>query len=82
MASLNRYENVELIKLPDCEGLLENGKCNYLNISKCSGAKCPYFRHKGTQNDSYKRLCILDESTQNHIAHKYYNGKRPWKEHK
>lgn len=80
MASFNRYADVELINLPDCEGLLKNGKCNYLNVSACIGAKCTYFRHKGAQDESYKRLCCLDEATQNHIAQKYYGGKRPWKD--
>ncbi|AHF11222.1 MULTISPECIES: hypothetical protein [Dehalobacter] len=35
-----RYSNLELLKLPDCDGLLENGKCKYLDVPACLGENC------------------------------------------
>ncbi|MDP4153231.1 MAG: hypothetical protein Q8865_07340 [Bacillota bacterium] len=42
MATINRYANTELLKLPDCEGLLENGNCKWLNVTVCLGASCTH----------------------------------------
>lgn len=78
MAALTRYSNPELLKLPDCEGLLENGKCRWLDIPKCSGIKCSYYRNTCSREKAQERLCSLDEAMQAHIARKYYGGSRPW----
>ncbi|MEG2634072.1 MAG: hypothetical protein RSA97_05715 [Oscillospiraceae bacterium] len=78
MAALSRYSNRELLEFPDCDGLGENGKCKWLNVSGCTGDGCPYFHKKGTTESSYIRLRSLDEEVQKRIALKYYNGTRPW----
>ncbi|MET0017794.1 hypothetical protein [Oscillibacter sp.] len=78
MAALTRYSNPELLKLPDCGGLLENGKCRWLNVPKCSGTKCSYCQRQNSLEKAQKRLRSLDEATQERIAQKYYGGFRPW----
>ncbi len=80
MAALTRYSNAELLKLPDCGGLLENGKCKWLNVPACTGAGCSYYRKMGSEQRAYTRLRTLDEKAQERISKKYYNGTRPWRE--
>lgn len=75
MVNLTRYSNLELLKLPDCGGLLENGKCRWLNVQTCIGGECSYHRSLAK---AYERLRSLDEKMQEHIAKKYYGGSRPW----
>ena len=69
--------NLELLKLPDCAGLLENGKCEYLDVPGCQGKNCTFYNG---QKKAFARLLSLDEEKQNHISQKYYSGKRPWSE--
>ena len=78
MKALNRYSNTELLKLPDCAGLLENGGCKWLNVPKCNGRECPYYKKINSSEKAQERLCSLDEATQERIAKKYYGGFRPW----
>jgi len=78
VAMLTRLSNIELTNLPDCEGLLENGKCKWLTVPKCIGAKCSYCQEAGTLDKTYARLRSLDEVIQDRIAKKYYGGSRPW----
>jgi len=78
MATLTRYSNPELLTLPDCGGLLENGKCRWLNVQKCSGVKCSYYQRQNSLEKAQERLRSLDEATQERIAQKYYGGTRPW----
>ena len=78
MAAITRYENIDLINLPDCKDLLENGKCAILNVAFCTGFGCPYYPASDSEERSKNRLCSLDEKTQEHIAQKYYGGARPW----
>lgn len=78
MASLTRYSNNEMLKLPDCEGLIENGKCKWLQITACVGANCSYYKNMNSLDRSQARLRSLDEETQEKIARKYYSGLRPW----
>lgn len=80
MAALTRYSNPELLKLPDCEGLLENGTCKWLNVPTCIGTKCSYLQKMNNLEKAQERLRSLDEETQKRIAHKYYGGFRPWLE--
>lgn len=78
MTALTRYSNQKLLKLPDCDGLLENGKCSWLDISVCVGADCSFCHKIGSLTKVWQRLRSLDEQTQEHIAQKYYEGSRPW----
>ena len=78
MATLTRYSNIELLNLPDCRDLRENGKCALLNVPACTGEGCPYYRERNSVDCSWQRLCSLNEKTQEHIAQKYYGGARPW----
>ena len=78
MAALARYSNTELLKLPDCGGLLENGSCRWLDVPKCTGGKCSYCQNLDSSDKALKRLQTLDEATQERIAQKYYGGSRPW----
>jgi len=78
MAALTRYSNSELLNLPDCGGLLENGKCKWLSVQKCTGAKCPYYHKINSLAKAQERLRSLDEAAQERIALKYYGGYRPW----
>ena len=81
---LSRYSNKNLLDMPNCIGLMENGSCSVLNIWQCQGDKCSF---KVTKEDAdvndllvKKRLLQLDEETQEKIARKYYGGKRLWQE--
>lgn len=78
MAALTRYSNTELLKLPDCGGLLENGKCRWLNVPSCIGQNCRYCQKEISQERTFERLRSLDKKTQLHIAKKYYRGELPW----
>ncbi len=73
-----RFSNVEFLSLPDCNWLLENGKCRRLSTPKCNGEECPYYKKKSSFFKAQERLCSLDEQTQERIAKKYYSGFRPW----
>ncbi len=77
--ALTRSSNKELLELPDCVGLLENGRCKWHNLSSCIGAKCKYYRASSSVQQIRERLCSLDEQKQEHIAQKYYGGFRPWR---
>ena len=76
MAALTRYSNFELLGLPDCDGLLENGKCRWTK-TPCSGARC--HRGENSLERAYARLRTLSEDSQAYIARKYYFGGRPWR---
>ncbi len=82
MSAYTLRSNLEWIDLPDCAGLLENGKCEYLRVASCEGPRCPFFRPREAEADArlavYRRLAACDESTQQRISAKYYGGKRPW----
>lgn len=78
MAAQILFYNNELLKLPDCEGLLENGKCKWLHIPACVGSTCSYYKNMYSINKTQARLRSLDEETQEKIAQKYYSGSRPW----
>jgi len=78
MVPLSRYSSIEIKKLPDCAGLLENGSCRWLQISVCIGEKCTFNKRVKSQDRAEARLCSLDEETQERIANKYYGGFRPW----
>jgi len=79
MTVYTRYSNLELLEFPDCSGLLENGKCRYMDIPVCLGKDCSYIKNR---RKAFARLCSLDENTQAHISKKYYSGKRPWAAYK
>lgn len=78
MASLTRYSNSELVDMPDCRGLLEDGKCRWLNVITCIGSGCPYCKTTNNNEKVHERLQSLDERTQTKISRKYYGGTRPW----
>lgn len=80
MAILTRKFGSEMLKLPDCGGLTESGKCRWLNISACAGIDCAYYGKAGSQELAKKRLRSLDEEKQERISQKYYRGARPWME--
>ncbi len=75
---LSRISNLELITLPNCGGLRENGTCDWLNVPACTGAKCHYYHSANSLEKAHERLRSLDEETQQRIAQKYYSGFRPW----
>lgn len=77
MAALTRYSNCELLKLPNCGGLRENGGCSWLNVASCMGVTCSYYQKINSLSKAQQRLRSLDEDTQRHIAKKYYGGSRP-----
>lgn len=78
MAILTRYSNKELLTLPDCKGLLESGRCGWLDVQACAGTGCSYYRQRNNLSKARERLRSLDEKTQETIARKYYCGARPW----
>jgi len=80
MAALTRFSNPELLKLPDCEGLLENGTCSWLRVPVCGGSDCRYYNESASLKKAQARLRSLDEEDQERIARKYYGGTRPWLE--
>jgi hypothetical protein len=75
---------IDLCKLPDCNGLSENGRCTRLTVYYCLGEVCTFKQTHNEQIDSlqcaYQRLASLDSSIQNHIAKRYYGGNMPWNE--
>lgn len=75
---LSRTSNLELITLPNCGGLREDGTCGWLNVTACTGAKCPYHHSLNSLEKTHERLRSLDEETQQRISHKYYGDTRPW----
>lgn len=79
-ATASRYSNLNFLKLPDCDGLLENGKCNCLDVPACRGENCPSYHNKDSIKKAFVRLRSLEEGQQEHISQKYYGGKRPWTE--
>ena len=80
MPALTRKVNIELVNMPDCTGLSENGRCTRLGLSACKGQGCSHYTSRSSCEKAEKRLRELDDETQRHIAAKYYNGKRPWLE--
>lgn len=73
----------EMLSLPDCRFLTENGTCGRLNISHCTGEKCKFLNREANHADINvwsSRLSLLSEEEQMKIARKYYGGKRPWKD--
>lgn len=80
MAPFTRLPSAKLMNTSDCAGMLENGKCRWLQIDACAGENCTYYRKASSQAKAEARLCSLDEETQESIAKKYYGGFRPWQE--
>ncbi len=72
------YSGMDLTQLPDCERLLENGKCGKLSISRCMGEACSFYQKKSSLFKAQSRLRSLDEDVQERISNKYYGGFRPW----
>ena len=73
----------EILKLPNCIYLMENGRCRELSCKKCVGANCRFCIIKDnsdlTKLKWSQRLNSLDEKKQKEISAKYYGGKMPWK---
>lgn len=63
----------EILDLPNCIHLMENGRCRELSFKKCVG-KTVLTKQKWSN-----RLNSLDEKRQREISDKYYGGKMPWK---
>ena len=80
MSGLTRFSSPELLKLPDCCGLQESGKCKWLDVPSCRGTGCAHYMKKDGREKGFERLRDLDERKQAHIARKYYRGSRPWDE--
>ena len=79
MGALTKYSNTELLLLPDCDGLQENGKCRWTHVP-CAGEDCKWRSQSGSLQKAYARLRTLDEEQQERISLKYYFGVRPWME--
>lgn len=78
--TFTRYANLELLDLPDCDGLLENGQCDCLEVPACLGYECSFIHKTDNMEKVYARLRVLPEERQEHISQKYYQGVRPWAE--
>lgn len=80
--ALTRLSNLDLIDLPNCAGLQENGRCARLDIDQCLGEGCPLMRtpaqEKAALRHTFLRLGSLGEEEQVKIARKYYGGRRVW----
>lgn len=61
---------------------LRKSRCSVLNIEKCKGMKCSFYKtEEQIQQErkiAFKRIKSLDKSTQIHIAESYYGNKMPW----
>lgn len=59
-------------------------KCKVLSVDKCNSEKCSFFKTEQEYEEGIKkanaRLATLDNVLQEHIADKYYNGKKIWQE--
>jgi hypothetical protein len=66
-----------------CDTSYPNG-CSALIVYKCPGRRCPFYRTPARALASIRRanarLASLDQTTQEYIAGKYYDGRMPWKE--
>lgn len=80
--TITKYANMDLLGLPDCAGLTDEGKCRWMTYPACRGRSCKYAkpREADALGKVYARLCALDEQTQARISQKYYGGSRPWLE--
>lgn len=80
--ALTKFSNLNLVELPDCIGLTENGVCSRFRATFCQGNSCPHKRTTAEEADAVskamERLSSLDDQTQTKIARKYYGGKRVW----
>lgn len=60
----------------------ENNYCRSLDVKKCPGLKCPFFKTVGEQEThqkrAFERIAALDKVMQTYIAEKYYERKYPW----
>ncbi|MDD2300537.1 MAG: hypothetical protein PHU69_13000 [Fermentimonas sp.] len=81
---MTRFSNLNWLDLPNCINLSKNGHYSILKISCCQGDTCSF---KLTQEEKdaaackvKEKLSSLDEETQEKIARKYYNDRRPWQE--
>lgn len=76
--------SLDILKLPNCIYLMENGRCRELSFKKCMGSSCRFCIIKDSFDASKqkwsKRLNSLDEKQQTEISKKYYGGKMPWKQ--
>lgn len=76
--------HLDILDLPNCVYLLENGRCRELTFKKCKGTACRFCLTKDRFADSRRkwsdRLNSLDEKKQSEISKKYYGGKTPWKQ--
>lgn len=58
------------------------GKCSVLNVSKCDGSSCGFYKTEEQiqqeRNLTFKRIKSLDKGAQMHIAESYYGNKMPW----
>ena len=76
----NRFcTNPDYLRPPDSFGLLEKGPCSCLDVANCLGKKCSCYHNSRIR--AFARLRSLDEKKQEHIAKKYYGGRRPWVEY-
>lgn len=77
-------KSLDILDLPNCIYLLENGRCRELALKKCIGNGCRFCVLKENFNQSKvkwsNRLNSLDAERQREISMKYYSGKMPWKQ--
>ena len=78
--AITRRNGIELLDLPDCEALMENGKCACLRVPSCLGKGCAFFHPRDSDKKTFARLRTLDDKAQARIAEKYCDGHRPWME--
>lgn len=58
------------------------GKCSVLNVSKCEGLKCGFYKTEAQiteeRGKTFKRIKSLEKEEQLEISEKYYGNKMPW----
>lgn len=58
------------------------GKCSVLNISKCKGLSCGFYKTEVQVREgkikAFERIKTLDKPLQMHISETYYGRKMPW----
>lgn len=74
--------NPDMIALPDCCWLSEQGYCTRLRVTSCAGQSCPFLKTQEQEQSAFEkaqqRLRDLDPARQQKIANKYYGGSYPW----
>ena len=79
----DKQEN-EILLLPDCNSLSENGSCMLMHTKNCIGRNCKFIHSSDEMAFAHarwkSRLLSLSNEKQQSISKKYYGGQMPWKQ--